>query len=111
MVLLPQELDLSNLGVTKPSTHFLTAGSKGESSFYDALLMHVVGDEPLPSVSAGFCIERVFSVPSKDGSVGMGSHWSEADPQYPIFRIEGHVRPGILLFGGGTRSEVLWERL
>lgn len=99
------------MGVTKSSTHFLTAGSKGESSFYDGLLMQVMEKEPLPSVSAGFCTGTVFSVPSKYGSVGVGSQWSEADPQYHIFRIEGHVLPGILLLGGGIRSEVLWGRL
>ncbi|XP_039211517.1 transducin beta-like protein 3 [Crotalus tigris] len=52
VVLLPQELDLSNLGVTKSSTHFLTAGSKGILRVWDASTATCVHSQSLPHLPA-----------------------------------------------------------
>ncbi|KAG8145348.1 hypothetical protein E2320_011902 [Naja naja] len=52
VVLLPQELDLSNLGVTKSSTHFLTAGSKGVLRVWDASSATCVHSQSLPHLPA-----------------------------------------------------------
>ncbi|ETE65343.1 Transducin beta-like protein 3 [Ophiophagus hannah] len=52
VVLLPQELDLSNLGVTKSSTYFLTAGSKGVLRVWDASSATCVHSQSLPHLSA-----------------------------------------------------------